>query len=267
MAKPKSAKDRRSGGRDSAKNPRVFLYGVHAVRAALENERRRSFVLHATPNGLSRLPERLVAESGVKTSRVEPSTLDRLAGADAVHQGIVLECDPLPVIDGSDLFDLADAKLLLVLDQISDPHNVGAILRSAVAFGVDAVLVPHRGGAAQSGVLAKSASGAVDMIDMIDVRNLSKALQELEKMGFCTIGLDSDGPMPMEETLTSAPAKIALVLGAEGKGLRQGTREACTHLARLDMPGRIRSLNVSNAAALSLYVAQRHLATQDDGTA
>jgi len=146
---------------------------------------------------------------------------------------------------------------VLVLDQVTDPHNVGAILRSAVAFGAGALITTTRHSPQESGVLAKAASGALEHIDHIEVRNLAQALDELHEAGFQTIGLDSDGPLVLEETF--AGGKIALVLGAEGKGLRQKTRETVTALARLDMPGAIRSLNVSNAAAVSLYAARRYL--------
>ena len=148
--------------------------------------------------------------------------------------------------------------ITVMLDRVTDPHNVDAILRSAVAFGVSAVLVTRRNSAVETAVLAKSASGALDMVSMIEVRNLTKALDELAKMGFSTIGLDSEGPLVLEQTVEqTSGAPITLVLGSEGKGLRQQTRETCAHLARLDMPGEIKSLNVSNAAALALYIASR----------
>ena len=235
------------------------LYGLHTVEAALQNKQRRKTILHATQNALSRLSQDVVAQSGVIIELCESNVLDQMVGSETVHQGVVLICDPLNSIDASELFQLAQSKLLLVLDQITDPHNVGAILRSAVAMGVDAVITTHRNSAQQTAVLAKSASGALDMIDVIEVRNLSKAIDELSNMRFCSIGLDSAGPDELESTIQSSDAeRIALVLGSEGKGLRQQTMEACTHLARLDMPGRIKSLNVSNAAALALYVVQKN---------
>jgi 23S rRNA (guanosine2251-2'-O)-methyltransferase len=144
-----------------------------------------------------------------------------------------------------------------VLDQVTDPHNVGAIMRSAVAFGAGALITTARHSAHESGVLAKAASGALEHVDHIEVKNLAEALGELHDSGFQTIGLDSDGPAELEASFSGE--KIALVLGAEGKGLRQRTRETVTTLARLDMPGAIRSLNVSNAAAVSLYAARRWL--------
>jgi 23S rRNA (guanosine2251-2'-O)-methyltransferase len=188
---------------------------------------------------------------------VTPQDIDKLTGPDAIHQGALLEARPLPV---RKLDSLKDRPLLLVLDQVTDPHNVGAIMRSAVAFGAGALITTSRHSPQESGVLAKSASGALEHIDHIEVKNLADALGQLHDAGFQTIGLDSDGPAEMEQTF--AGEKIALVLGAEGKGLRQKTRETVTALARLDMPGAIRSLNVSNAAAVALYAARKFLANR-----
>ena len=239
---------------------RLYLYGMHTVTAALENPARNKFVLHVTENALSRLDERVVRNTKVAVELTQANALDKMVTADAVHQGVVLECAPLATLDASELFHLADSRLLLVMDQITDPHNVGAILRSAVAMGVEAVLMTSRNSAVETAVLAKSASGALDMIRVVSLRNLTKGLDELNQMGFATIGLDSEGPAILEETLKQqADRPVALVLGSEGKGLRQQTRETCTALARLDMPGAIKSLNVSNAAALSLYLVSAHL--------
>ena len=231
------------------------LYGLHTVRAALANPDRRCHALHLTANAKTRLgalPEMPVQEA-------DTAALDRLVGREAVHQGVVLECDALDRLDGSELYRLADAQLVLVLDQVTDPHNVGAILRSAVAMGAKAVLVTARKAPAETGVLAKSASGALDHITVAEIRHMRKALEELAEMDFATVGLDSDGDVDLPEAFADRPRRIALVLGAEGRGLREGTREACSRLARLDMPGPIRSLNVSNAATLALYVARRTL--------
>jgi 23S rRNA (guanosine2251-2'-O)-methyltransferase len=162
---------------------------------------------------------------------------------------------PLPV---RRLSALNDSPLILVLDQVTDPHNVGAIMRSAVAFNAGALITTQRHSPTESGVMAKSASGALEMIPYIQVTNLADALEELHKLGFVSIGLDSEGSEPLEQALTGA--KIALVLGAEGKGLRQKTRQTVNALARLEMPGAIKSLNVSNAAAIAMYAARGHLA-------
>ncbi len=232
----------------------VRLYGLHTVRAALDNPRREITRMLVTRNALERLE---IADPGAlpcKPEIVEPREIDRITGSDAVHQGALIEARPLKP---KPLEALGDARLVVVLDQVTDPHNVGAVMRSAVAFGAGALITTTRHSPTESGVLAKSASGALEHIDMIEVRNLADALDKLHAAGFQTIGLDSEGPAELESTF--AGDRIALVLGAEGKGLRQKTRETVTALARLDMPGVIRSLNVSNAAAVSLYAAGKFL--------
>jgi 23S rRNA (guanosine2251-2'-O)-methyltransferase len=232
----------------------VFLYGLHTVRAALENPRRKLIKLSVTQNAFARLdigePETLK----FPVEFVSPQDIDKVLGPEAIHQGVMLETRPLPA---RRLEALKASPLLLVLDQVTDPHNVGAIMRSAVAFGAGAVVTTQRHSPTESGVLAKSASGALELIPYIQVTNLADALGELHKLGFQTIGLDSEGPAPLEGTF--AGDRIALVLGSEGKGLRQKTRETVTALARLDMPGEIKSLNVSNAAAVALYASRQHL--------
>lgn len=236
----------------------VRLYGLHTVRAALDNPRRKIRKMLVTRNAAERLEIADLAALPFKTELVEPRDIDKITGSDAVHQGVLIEAEPLKA---KRLDALGDAKLVLVLDQITDPHNVGAILRSAVAFGAGALITTARHSPQESGVLAKSASGALEHIDQIEVKNLADALGQLHEAGFRTIGLDSDAPAKLEKSF--AGEKIALVLGAEGKGLRQKTRETVTTLARLDMPGAIHSLNVSNAAAISLYVARKFLASSE----
>ena len=232
----------------------LWLYGLHTVEAALKNPRRTARRLLATRNALMRLHDRFEDGLPLAAEEASPYDLDRLLGSEAVHQGVALEAEPLEPLKAA---DLSSARLLLALDQITDPHNVGAILRSAAALGVDAVVTPARHSAAESGVLAKSASGALDMVPIMQVRNLGDALEELKAEGFQLVGLDSDGPVALEAV--GFGPRVCLILGAEGKGLRQRTRETCAALARLDMPGAIKSLNVSNAAVLALYVARRAL--------
>ncbi|MCB1455194.1 MAG: RNA methyltransferase [Nitratireductor sp.] len=232
----------------------VFLYGLHTVRHALSNEKRIKVHLHITANARERLGLAADVLSGIPVTEAMPRDLDRLVGSDAVHQGVVLEAEPLRQ---RSLEELAQSRLLLVLDQVTDPHNVGAILRSAVAFGAGALITTARHSPQESGVLAKAASGALDMMDHVSVRNLAETLEELAALGYQTVGLDSEGPHILEDSL--AGDRVALVLGAEGKGLRQKTRQTCATLARIDLPGEIKSLNVSNAAALSLYVTRRFL--------
>jgi 23S rRNA (guanosine2251-2'-O)-methyltransferase len=241
-------------GEFNVREGRVLLYGLHTVRHALANPARRKHKLFVTKNALARLECEPAWLEKVTVEETEPRQLDKMVGSDAVHQGAVLEAD---LLHSKSLKELSQSPLVLVLDQVTDPHNVGAIMRSAVAMGAGALVTTNRHSPAESGVLAKSASGALDMIEHVAVRNLAEAIEELAALGYQTVGLDSEGGEILEKSL-SAP-KLALVLGAEGKGLRQKTRETCTTLARIDLPGQIRSLNVSNAAVLSLYIARRHV--------
>ena len=233
----------------------VRLYGLHTVRAALDNPAREIKRMLVTRNALDRLEISDSSALPFEVQVVEPRAIDRETGSEAVHQGVMVEAKPLKP---QPLKALTKSSLLLILDQVTDPHNVGAIMRSAVAFGAGAIITTARHSPQESGVLAKAASGALELIPHVEVRNLAEAIGELHALGFTTIGLDSEGPLELERTMSKG--RIALVLGAEGKGLRQKTRETVTHLARLDMPGAIKSLNVSNAAAISLYAAQRFLA-------
>ena len=251
-----SRRDRAPGWKPPPLQPdQVYLYGLHTVRAALDNPERKIVRLSVTQNAFARLD---IGDAGAlpfPVDFVSPQDIDKVLGPDAIHQGAMLETKPLPV---RRFEALRDSPLLLVLDQVTDPHNVGAIMRSAVAFGAGALITTQRHSPTESGVLAKSASGALEMIPYIQISNLADAIDELHALGFQTIGLDSEGPQPLEGTFTGD--RIALVLGSEGKGLRQKTRETVTSLARLDMPGEIKSLNVSNAAAIALYASQQHLA-------
>ncbi len=239
----------------------VYLYGLHTVRAALDNRERKIVRLSVTQNAFARLELPEAHSLPYPVEFVSPQDIDKILGPDAIHQGVMLETHPLPA---RRLEALKESTLLLVLDQVTDPHNVGAIMRSAVAFGAGALVTTQRHSPTESGVLAKSASGALELIPYIQITNLANALEELHALGFQTIGLDSEGPAPLEGTFKGN--KIALVLGSEGKGLRQKTRDTVTSLARLDMPGAIKSLNVSNAAAVALYAARSHL-TQSIGPA
>jgi 23S rRNA (guanosine2251-2'-O)-methyltransferase len=236
-------------GQSAPPNGDAVIYGWHSVLAALRNPERQVRRLLATPNALKRL-----AEEGIPDlpAPVEVREIDRLAGPGAVHQGIALLAASLPE---RDVADLADARLVVVLDQVTDPHNVGAILRSAAAFAADAVILTERHGPEDSGLLAKAASGGLEHVTLIRAKNLARALDALAELGFLRLGLDSENAAPLESVALGA--KTALVLGAEGKGLRRLTREKCDVLVRLAMPGAIRSLNVSNAAAVALYAVTR----------
>jgi len=249
----------RSKSPPPVEDERHYVYGLHAVREALNNTKRRVIKLHVTRNALARLE---LSSERAQTLPIEESTpkeLDKLVHEDAVHQGVILQTEPLEPMDIHTLG--GDARLVLVLDQVTDPHNVGAIMRSAVAMNADALITTARHSPAQTGVLAKAASGALEIVSHIIIRNLADGLESLNRMGFTTIGLDSAGDKPLEAI--AATAKVAIVLGAEGKGLRQKTRTTCEHLARLDMPGEIKSLNVSNASVLALYVARNRLLLQE----
>ncbi|MEO0327837.1 MAG: RNA methyltransferase [Pseudomonadota bacterium] len=238
--------------RDNA--DRYLMYGLHTIRQALCNPQRECIKLYATKNGLSRLELPDEALQGFTVEEKLPRDLDKLVGSDAVHQGVVLDTKPLKA---SSLQDLSQSKLILLLDQITDPHNVGAIMRSAVAMDAGALITTSRFSPIESGVLAKSASGALDLIAHIEVRNLSETLESLHDLGYTTIALDSEEAIAFEAVPDQG--KIALVLGAEGKGLRQKVRNTCKIRARLDMPGEIKSLNVSNAAVLALYLSRQKL--------
>ena len=231
----------------------MLLYGWHTVKAALENPARRFHRLLATENAARRLADDRMALP-LEPELVRPQAIAALVGAEAVHNGLYAEADPLP---SPALDEIEPAGIALVLDQITDPHNVGAILRTAAAFAVTAVVTTARHSPEATGVLAKSASGALEYVPLVTVQNLARALAELKERGYLTVGLDSTGDVGLADTALRAP--LALVLGAEGKGLRQLTRATCEHVARLDLPGRIKSLNVSNAAALALYIASARL--------
>jgi 23S rRNA (guanosine2251-2'-O)-methyltransferase len=225
----------------------VILYGWHTVTAALRNPQRQIRKLLATENAARRL-----AEEGISAQPeiVRPGAIAERLSPDAVHQGLYAEADPLP---SPPIEEIAPEGIVLVLDQITDPHNVGAIFRSAAGFAATAIVTTARHSPDATGVLAKSASGALEHVPLITVQNLARALGALKERGFFVVGLDSSG----DSDLASLPLRrpLALVLGAEGKGLRQLTKEICDHVARLELPGAIKSLNVSNAAALGLYVA------------
>jgi len=239
--------------RDSGGDGPAILYGWHTVSAALANPRRKIRKLLLTENAARRLAEENI-DTRVTPEIVRPQLIDQRLGPDAVHQGMLAEADPLP---SPDIATLKQEGIVLVLDQITDPHNVGAILRSAAAFAVKAIVTTARHSPEATGVLAKSASGALELVPLVLVQNLARALTALNERGFHTVGLDSEGSDDLSKVELREP--LALVLGAEGKGLRQLTRETCATVARLDMPGEIKSLNVSNAAVLALYVGASRL--------
>ncbi len=232
----------------------VTLYGAHAVRAALTAGKRKLLTLYATETALPRIKD-LAQAAGLEPRLVDGRDLERRLGMEAVHQGLMLEARPLPEADISDIANVSG--VVLALDQITDPHNVGAILRTACAFGVDAIILTERHSPEFSGVLAKAASGALEHVTIVAVVNLARALDELSERGYALIGLDSEGAELLATIPLSKP--LVLALGAEGKGLRRLTRERCDAIARLDLPGPIKSLNVSNACAAALSVLTMRL--------
>ena len=241
--------------RDAARET-VWLFGLHAVRDALMNPARRKLRLVLTKNAADRLGE-AVAAGGLAPEIVDPRRFDVPLDEGSVHQGAALEACPLQwgtlaeVCAGG-----AGLPLVVVLDRVTDPHNVGAVLRSAEVFGARAVIAPHRHSAPETGALAKTASGALERQPYLRVANLSDAMEALRGMGYVLIGLEGEAPLSLAEGLAAAGARpVALVLGAEGPGLREKTRETCDHLVRIPSGGAFGSLNVSNAAAVALYAA------------
>ncbi len=258
QSKPRGSRPHGGRGRDARPDRRrgepgdpVILYGWHTVTAALANPARRFRKLLVTENALRRLTDDNIALP-LAPDVVRPGALVARLAPDAVHNGLLAEADPLP---SPDIEDLEAEGIVLVLDQITDPHNVGAILRTAAAFAVTAIVTTARHSPEATGVLAKSASGALELVPIAIVQNLARALAALKERGFLVVGLDSSADDDLAAIKLEAP--LALVLGAEGKGLRQLTGATCDRLARLDLPGAIKSLNVSNAAALALYIALR----------
>jgi 23S rRNA (guanosine2251-2'-O)-methyltransferase len=244
----------RAGERREAKVS--LIYGFHSVGAALKAPRRELIRLYATAAAAERLSGEIAAR-GLETRIMSPEEISARAPREAVHQGLLLEARPLAPID---VADLPANGLVLVLDQITDPHNVGAILRTGAAFAVDALVTTERHSPEFAGTLAKSASGGLEHVPICSVTNLARALAEMGDMGYWRIGLDSEAPNQLTEETISRP--LALVLGAEDKGLRRLTRERCDRLARLDLPGAIKSLNVSNACAIALALVHERISVQ-----
>jgi 23S rRNA (guanosine2251-2'-O)-methyltransferase len=236
----------------------LWLYGLHAVKAALANPRRKIHRLVLTPRAAEELGPDALRKFHPELAEME--AISRLLPTGSVHQGAAVLCDPLPPLDLKDLLAQQDApaegrRIVVVLDQLTDPHNVGAVLRSCAAFDVAAVIVQDRHAPPESGVLAKAASGALDHVPIVTVVNIARALEELASLGFWSIALAGDGTMSLRE---AAPiSDIALVLGAEGAGIRRLVRERCDSSARIPISNAMESLNVSNAAAIALYELRR----------
>jgi 23S rRNA (guanosine2251-2'-O)-methyltransferase len=241
---------RRKARQASKAENRPKFWGRHAVAAALDNPEREIVRLWVTREAAAELD----VPSNVPLTFADVADLARLVPRDAPHQGIVAEVERLEDLLLADvLHDSPEGRPLIVLDQVTDPHNVGAILRSAAAFDALALVTQDRHAPPESGALAKAASGALETVPWIRVVNLARGLDEIAEAGFWRIGLTGESDMTLAEAL--GPARVALVLGAEGEGMRQNTEAHCDALARLPISGRIESLNVSNAAAIALYAA------------
>jgi len=255
--KPTWVIDKERGKRAEAKET-VWLFGIHAVRDALVNPGREKLRLVVTKNAFDRLEE-AIAQSGMEPEVVEPRKFDVPIDEGSVHQGAALEARPLNwgrldevAISG------AGSPLVVLLDRVTDPHNVGAVLRSAEVFGARAVIAPRHHSAPETGALAKTASGALERQPYLRVTNLADAMVELKAMGYVLVGLDGDGTVTLGEAMASLGNRpVGLVLGAEGPGLRDKTRETCDIIARVPFAGAFGSLNVSNAAAVGLYAASQ----------
>ncbi|WP_128892299.1 23S rRNA (guanosine(2251)-2'-O)-methyltransferase RlmB [Erythrobacter sp. HKB08] len=248
---------RMKGGRGSgrASTGQVRFWGRHAVEAALKNPERSHRKLWATREGIATLDGELPADFPVEYADVQD--LGRLVPRDAPHQGLVLECAPLEEIFLEEAMQRSPGKPLLFLDQVTDPHNVGAILRSAAAFEAAAIVTQDRHAPPESGTVAKSASGALEIVPWVRVVNLARAMEEAAEAGYWRIGLAGEAEATLSEALPAGP--VALVLGAEGEGMRQNVASHCDALARLPISDAMESLNVSNAAAIALYA----MATRD----
>ena len=241
---------RRKARQASKPDNRPRFWGRHAVSAALDNPERRVVRIWVTHDAA----EDFSFESGLEVSFADAADLGRLVPRDAPHQGIVADVERLPELALGDVLDqAANGRPLLLLDHVTDPHNVGAILRSAAAFDALAIVTQDRHAPPESGALAKAASGALEIVPWVRVVNLSRALDEIAEAGFWRVGLAGEAEMTLAEAM--GPPRVALVLGAEGEGMRHNTAAHCDSLARLPISDRMESLNVSNAAAIALYAA------------
>ncbi|MXQ06609.1 23S rRNA (guanosine(2251)-2'-O)-methyltransferase RlmB [Alphaproteobacteria bacterium GH1-50] len=252
MKKPKWVVEKEAARKAEA-NATVWLFGLHAVRDALANPRREKLRLILTRNAADRLGDALSA-AGIEPEIADPRKFPAPLDPGSVHQGAALEVRPLDWGDPLELISGAGGAPVLCLDRVTDPHNVGAVLRSAEVFGAAAVIAPARHAAPETGALAKTASGALERQPYLRVRNLAASMGMLRELGYHLIGLDGEAEAELGAALKDAGTRpVALVLGAEGPGLRDKTKETCDRLARIPFARDFGSLNVSNAAAVSLY--------------
>jgi 23S rRNA (guanosine2251-2'-O)-methyltransferase len=246
---------RMNGGRGSGRGSTgtVRLWGRHAVEAALTNPARTAKKLWGTRESIQEMLDAHDAElpASLPVEYAQGIDLARLVARDAPHQGLVIECLPLDDLALDDVLEEAGGRTIVLLDQVTDPHNVGAIMRSCAAFDVAAIVTQDRHAPPESGTLAKAASGALEIVPWVRVVNLARALEIIAEAGYWRIGLDGSGKASFPAALPKGP--VALVLGAEGEGLRPNVAQHCDSIARLPIASTIESLNVSNAAAIALY--------------
>nr|WP_321254192.1 23S rRNA (guanosine(2251)-2'-O)-methyltransferase RlmB [uncultured Ruegeria sp.] len=256
MKKPKWVVEKEQA-RKAAASETVWLFGLHAVRDALMNPKRQKLRLIVTLNAQAKLAE-AIEFAGIEAELVDPRKFTAPIDPGSVHQGAALEVKPLDWGGLAENCIGREQPRVILLDRVTDPHNVGAILRSAEVLGASAVVGTRHHSAPETGALAKTASGALERQPYLRVRNLADAIVELQNMGFLVLGLDGEAEETIETTLAGKLDRpVALVLGAEGPGLRQKTKETVDHLVKIDAAGGFGSLNVSNAAAIALY-ASRH---------
>ena len=244
MTKQKYKNEHKSKSKD------VWLYGMHPVTLALQNKNRIIKEVWATSTAAAELN----IPKNIPFRVVDRSQIDSVVGRDAVHQGVAMKTEPLEPYTLDDLLadtENDDKALAVILDQVTDPHNIGAIMRSSIAFNAKAVIIPDAGAPDETGTLAKSASGALELIPLIKVANLARSMEALKKAGFWCIGMDGYA----KETLNAhkLPKKCVIVMGSEGDGLRRLTAQNCDYMVKLPMNEAIESLNVSNACAIALY--------------
>ncbi|HEX3431416.1 MAG TPA: 23S rRNA (guanosine(2251)-2'-O)-methyltransferase RlmB [Rhizomicrobium sp.] len=239
--------------RHSKNGEALWLYGFHAVAGALANPRRHCRRCLLTRAAAEKIGVRALVR--VRAEIVAPDQVTRVLPQGAVHQGVALACDPLTPMSLAEITALPERKIILILDQIADPHNVGAILRSAAAFDAAAVVVQERHAPSESGALAKAASGALDVVPYLSVVNIARTLEQLGEAGFWRVALTGDAGQSLAEAIVSRD--LALVMGSEGTGIRRLVRERCDDSATIPISSRMESLNVSNAAAIVLYECRR----------
>jgi len=257
MKKPKWVVQKEQEKKAEA-NQTIWLFGLHAVRDALQNPAREKLRLMVTPNAQAKLEE-AINVAGITPEVVDPRKFRPPLDPGSVHQGAVLEAKPLNWGRLEDVCIGDKAPRVLLLDRVTDPHNVGAILRTAEVLGASAVIGTRHHAAPETGALAKAASGALERQPYLRVRNLADAIRALQDMGYLVLGLDGEAAQTVEGALEGKRDRaVALVLGAEGPGLREKTRETADGLVRIDASGGFGSLNVSNAAAIALYASRPH---------